>query len=151
MRGENIKDLLAEMKDLSVLAVDLAYCSIFFNNKDIAKEVKKIASKMDLLREKTERSVLRAAKSEDEDKLIGLLRTGAYAERIANITAQMADIVLKGKIHEIGKKAFGEGEEKFSMFKVSEEFHERKISEIGDIYNVWIIALKRKRWIYHPP
>src|SRR3989338_1760291 len=97
MRGENIKDLLAEMKDLSVLAIDLAYCSIFFNNKDIAAEVRKIAEKMDDLRDAAEKMILRAAKNEPAEKLTGLLRTSAYSERISDIAAQMADKVLDRK------------------------------------------------------
>ena len=151
MEGKSIKESLSEMKDLAVLAIDLAYCSLFFDNKEIAREVKKIAEKMDSLRDETEKMVLRASKSEDEDKLVGLLRTSAYTERISDVAAQIADVVLDGKIHEIEKESFKDSNQNFKMIRVDKEFEGRKIAEIGDIKNIWIIAIKRKdKWSYHP-
>ena len=152
MEGKSIKDLLSDMKDLSVLAIDLAYCAIFFSNKEIAREVKKIAEKMDELREETEKTVLRASKTQDEEKLVGLLRVSAYSERISDIAAQMASMVVDNKIHEIAQEAFKESNQHFSMFKIDAEFDGRKVAEMGDLKDIWVIAIKRNkgRWTYHP-
>lgn len=148
----SVKELLTEMKDLAVLCIDLAYGSVLFNSKEIAEEVIEIAEEMDKLRDELEKRVLRSATpGVNEDDLIGILRLAAFSERISNNGAEIAIKVKEGKIHDIEKRALSEAEEKFIRLKIEKDLSTRKIAEIGDIKNVWIIAIKRgKSWIYHP-
>jgi uncharacterized protein with PhoU and TrkA domain len=88
------------------LAIDLAYCSILFGDKDLAKEVSFISEKISTLREMMEKSVLKAATSgANEEKLIGILRLAAYSERISEVAEELAKTVLKGQIHDVEKSA----------------------------------------------
>ncbi|MBI5148567.1 hypothetical protein HZA33_02715 [Candidatus Pacearchaeota archaeon] len=151
-RGKSIKELLTEMKDLSVLAIDLAYGAVLFNSKEIAGEVMNIDDDMDDLRDQLEKLVLKTATlAGHEGDLASVLRLGAYAERISGVAAEMANKVIRGKIHEIEKKALSEAEEKIVRVKIGKEFHKRSVSEYGDIHGMYIFAIKRKKeWIYHP-
>lgn len=147
---KNVKELITEIKDSTVLALDLAYCSIFFDSKEIASEVLKIEEKIKSMRKETEERILHV-KTEDKEALTGLLRIASYSERIVIITAEMAKQVIEGKIHEIAKKALAEAEEKFLKFKIEKEFDSRTVAEVADIKDVEIIAIKRKKfWIYKP-
>ena len=57
----NVKDLLAETKDVSELMVDLAYAAVFFNDADLAEEVDVLEERMDgYLRRLREISMLAA-------------------------------------------------------------------------------------------
>jgi len=151
-RVKSVKELIKEMKDFSVLAIDLAYCSILFNSKETASEVIKIAQKMEALRTELEKTVLKAVTSGvDESQLIGVLRLGDYVEGIGSIAGEMAKKAIEGKIHEVEKSALSEAEERFFRLKADSELAKRTVQEIGTLKNIWIIAIKRGReWIYNP-
>jgi len=152
MTSKNVKEMITEIKDLSVLAVDLAYCSILFADKDLAKEVSFISEKIEALRESMEKSVLMAATSGvKEDELIGILRLASYSERISSVAEELAKTVLKGQIHDVEKSALGEAEEKFIRLKIGREDSGKIILNFGPEKRIWVFAIKRKKsWIHHP-
>ncbi|MEM3405914.1 MAG: PhoU domain-containing protein [Candidatus Pacearchaeota archaeon] len=152
MEQKNVKELITKIKDLSVLAVDLAYCSVLFSDKDLAKEVSSISRKIDDLRDNIEKSTLKAATSGvNEEKLIGILRLASYSERISNIAEELAKTVLKGQVHEIEKKSLNEAEENFVRIKIKRIDSNKNVSQFGKDNKIWIVTIKRKKtWIHHP-
>lgn len=152
MSRKSIKELLTEMKDLSVLAIDLAYGGILFHSTEIAEEVLTIDEKMDELRDDLEKAVFNTCGIGGEGTdLIGVIRMGSYAERIAGVAAEMARKVISGKIHEIEKHALKEAEEKIIRRKIGSDFNKKTVSDYGAENTVYVFAIKRKKeWIYHP-
>ena len=76
-------DVLVEMKNVSEVAVGLAYSALLFNDQSLAAEVNHLEDRLDEMRERLEVWVLRGAADEiDPSPLRGLLHLGAAAEEI---------------------------------------------------------------------
>jgi len=87
MNGEidlwGIKDILVGIKDTSELMIDLAYTSLLYCNEEIAGEVFNLEKKMDKLNYKLKLITLRAARTEEAEKLIAIIEIANAAELIA--------------------------------------------------------------------
>lgn len=89
-------DALIEMKNLSELAVDLAYSSLIYGNEDVALEVVYLESIVDNLKFEVERNILLASKKlEDPSVLIPILELAQSAEQIADGAREIAEVLLK--------------------------------------------------------
>ena len=70
-------DVLVEMKNISEVAVGLAYSALLFNDQSLAAEVSTLEDRLDEMRERLEVWVLRSAADElDPSPLRGLLHLG---------------------------------------------------------------------------
>ena len=105
-------DVLVEMKDLSNVAVDLAYTSLVLGDRVLAAEVRKLEARLDEMRSRLELWVLQAAStSENPAELRGLLHLGTVAEDIGDQANQMVWIVERGEVHPILGIALGDSDE----------------------------------------
>ena len=59
----SVKDVLIEMKDTAELLIDLAYSAVLHRNEDLAMEVIRLESRMDLLEMRARMSLMMAARS----------------------------------------------------------------------------------------
>jgi uncharacterized protein with PhoU and TrkA domain len=74
-------DVLVEMKNISEVAVGLAYSALLFNDQSLAAEVNHLEDRLDEMRERLEVWVLRSAADElDPSPLRGILHLGGAAE-----------------------------------------------------------------------
>lgn len=90
----NVKELLAETKDISELMVDLAYAAVFFNEDDLAEEVEVLEEKMDgHLRRLREVAMLAARSPEDAEAMSAVLHIAAAMEKIGDAASDMARVV----------------------------------------------------------
>jgi uncharacterized protein with PhoU and TrkA domain len=106
-------DVLVEMKNISEVAVGLAYSAVLFNDQGLAAEVNHLEDRLDEMKERLEVWVLRsAADTLDPSALRGLLHLGQAAEEIGDAAQAMVWLVEKGEeIHPVLAFAFGESDE----------------------------------------
>src|SRR5919202_178440 len=110
---EHAVDILIEMKNLSEVAVGLAYSALLYYDAGLAREVVAIEDEMDEMRYRLERWVLLAARHiEDAPRLRGLLHLATASEAIADCAQEMVWIVEKGEeVHPVLSAAVGESDE----------------------------------------
>jgi len=150
-------DLIVEMKNMSELAIGLAYSAVLFYNKDIAEEVSYIEDKMDSMKYELQHWVLKSAKHIDEvDQLRGLLHLANASEAISDAAYDLADVVLRDiELHPIMALAVRESDEVVTKREIlsgsavaGKSLGELKLeTETG----VHIMAVKRDaKWVYSP-
>jgi uncharacterized protein with PhoU and TrkA domain len=106
-------DVLVEMKNISEVAIGLAYSALMFNDQSLAAEVSHLEDRLDEMRERLEVWVLRSAADEvDPSPLRGLLHLGAAAEELGDAAQQMVWLVEEGEnVHPVLKIALGDTDE----------------------------------------
>lgn len=110
---ERAVDSIVLMKNLSELAVDLAYGSILFDNEDLAAEVRNLEVEVDALRSRFEAWLLRAAADADDPvALRGLIHLGVSTEVISDAALDISEGVLRGlSVHPVVELAVQESDE----------------------------------------
>ncbi|GAB6860601.1 potassium channel family protein [Haloplanus litoreus] len=94
---ERAVDSIVLMKNMSELAVDLAYGSILFDSEGVAAEVVELEAEVDALKSRFEAWVLRAAgRVEDPITLRGLVHLASATEVISDAALEISEGVLRG-------------------------------------------------------
>ena len=106
-------DVLVEMKNISEVAVGLAYSALVFRDHGLAAEVNHLEDRLDEMKDRLELWVLRAAAQDlDPAPLRGLLHLAQAAEDLADAAQQMVWLIEKGEeVHPILSLALGETDE----------------------------------------
>src|SRR5436190_16646574 len=114
-------DVLVEMKNISEVAVGLAYSAVFLNNQSLAAEVNHLEDRLDEMRERLEVWVLRSAADElDPSPLRGLLHLGAAAEELGDAAQQLVWLVEEGEeMHPVLRIALGDSDEVIARVPVA--------------------------------
>ncbi|MEM5823137.1 MAG: TrkA C-terminal domain-containing protein [Archaeoglobaceae archaeon] len=150
-------DTLIEMKNLSELAVDLAYSSLIYGNEDVAFEVVYLESLVDNLKFELEKLVLFTSKKlSDPSTLIPILELAHSSEQIADAAREIAEVLLKKmELPSIFKDAMKRANEVLTIFTVCENSHlqGKTLGEARVETNtgMHVIAVKRRgEWITRP-
>ena len=94
---ERAVDSIILMKDMSELAVDLAYGSVLFDSEDVAEEVEELEAEVDALKSRFEAWVLQAAQRVDDPvQLRGLVHIASATEVISDAALEISEGVLRG-------------------------------------------------------
>ena len=106
-------DVLVEMKNISEVAVGLAYSALVLRDRGLAAEVRQLEDRLDQMNDRLELWVLRAAQENlDPSPLRGLLHLGQAAEDIGDQAQQMVWLIEQGEeVHPILGIALGEADE----------------------------------------
>jgi uncharacterized protein with PhoU and TrkA domain len=114
-------DVLVEMKNVSEVAVGLAYSALVFRDQGLAAEVRHLEDRLDEMKDRLELWVLRAGADDlDPAPLRGLLHLSQAAEDIGDAAQQMVWMVEEGEdIHPILGIALGESDEVVMRVKVA--------------------------------
>ncbi len=107
-------DILVEMKNISEVAVGLAYSALVLRDRGLASEVNHLEDRLDQMRERLEAWVLRAAAGEQADPspLRGLLHLARAAEEIGDAAQQMVWLIEKDEeLHPVLALALGDADE----------------------------------------
>lgn len=106
-------DSIILMKNLSELAVDLAYGSILFDTVELAEEVKNLEVEVDALRSRFEAWTLQAAgDAPDPVSLRGLLHLGFSTEEISDAALEISEGILREiDVHPVVELAVQESDE----------------------------------------
>jgi uncharacterized protein with PhoU and TrkA domain len=90
-------DSIVLMKNMSELAVDLAYGAVLFDSEGVAEEVAELEAEVDALKSRFEAWVLRAApRVEDPITLRGLVHLAGATEVISDAALEISEGVLRG-------------------------------------------------------
>jgi uncharacterized protein with PhoU and TrkA domain len=90
-------DSIVLMKNMSELAVDLAYGAVLFDSAGVASEVVELEAEVDALKSRFEAWVLRAAaRVEDPITLRGLVHLAGATEVISDAAVEISEGVLRG-------------------------------------------------------
>ena len=150
-------DLLVEMKDISEVAVGLAYSTLVLTDMGLAAQVRHLESRLDEMNDQLELWVLRAAAAaSDPGPLRGLLHLANAAEDLGDQASQMVWLVEKGEdLHPILKIALGDSDEVVVEYPVAKgsvaegrSLAEMKL-DIEPGFSVLAI-LRGKRYFYRP-
>lgn len=150
-------DLLVDMKDLSEVAVGLAYSTLVLSDMGLAAQVRHLESRLDEMNDQLELWVLRAAAAaSDPGPLRGLLHLSNAAEDLGDQASQMVWLVEKGEdLHPILEIALGDSDEVVVEYPVAKGsvVEGRSLAEMKlDIepgFSVLAI-LRGKRYFYRP-
>lgn len=106
-------DVLVEMKNISEVAVGLAYSALVFRDVGLAAEVRHLEDRLDEMKVRLELWVLRASADDlDPGKLRGLLHLGQAAEDIGDQAQQMVWLIeQEEEVHPILSIALGDSDE----------------------------------------
>ncbi|WP_066417922.1 potassium channel family protein [Halorubrum aethiopicum] len=117
---ERAVDSIVLMKNLSELAVDLAYGSVLFDNEELAEEVYNLEIEVDALQSRFEAWTLRAAKeAEDPVSLRGLIHLGVATEEISDAALEITEGVLRDiGVHPVVEMAVKESDEIITRTRV---------------------------------
>lgn len=106
-------DVLVEMKNISEVAVGLAYSALVLQDQGLAAEVNHLEDRLDEMKERLETWVLRSATEQlDPSPLRGLLHLAGAAEEIGDAAQTMVWLVEQNEeLHPILRVALGEADE----------------------------------------
>ncbi|WP_434522047.1 potassium channel family protein [Halorubrum sp. AS12] len=110
---ERAVDSIVLMKNLSELAVDLAYGSVLFDNEELAEEVSNLEIEVDALQSRFEAWTLRAAaEADDPVSLRGLIHLGVATEEISDAALAITEGVRRDlDVHPVVEMAVQESDE----------------------------------------
>ncbi|MDZ7849695.1 MAG: TrkA C-terminal domain-containing protein [Halodesulfurarchaeum sp.] len=111
---------LVLMKNMSELAVDLAYGSVLYDSDQLAEEVVELEAEVDALKSRFEAWILRAAgRSSDPVSLRGLVHIAQSTEVISDAALEISEGVLRGLTsHVVVQEAVEESDEVISRVTV---------------------------------
>ena len=114
-------DTILHMKNLSELAVDLAYSSGLFDSEELADEVRNLEVEVDALQSRFEAWVLRAAADvEDPVTLRGLIHLGTSTESISDAAVDISEGVLRDiEVHPVVRLAVEESDEILTRVEIA--------------------------------
>lgn len=150
-------DLIVEMKNLSEVAVGLAYAALLFREKSVAAEVGVLEDRMDEMRYELEKWVLLSAKeTEDPERLLGLLHLATASENICDAAKEMAVIIEEDvQLHPVLAAALSQTDEVIIRATVRPG-SEMMGNTLGGLpleteTGMYVLAVRRgERWIYRP-
>jgi uncharacterized protein with PhoU and TrkA domain len=92
----SVKQLLAQMKDIAELMIDLSYSAVLLDSRGVAAEVLELEAEMDVLQLKTRMSLLMAARNPDDaEALAPVVGIVGATEKVSDATGDIAKIVLE--------------------------------------------------------
>lgn len=152
------------MKNMSELAVDLAYGSVLFDSTVLAEEVNQLEVEVDALQSRFEAWALRAATAVDDPVSIrGLIHVAASTEIISDAALEISEGVLRGYGgHPVVQAAVEESDEILVRITVSSgsDLDDDTIGDrrIGTETGMFVIAIRqadddtttRTDWILSP-
>jgi uncharacterized protein with PhoU and TrkA domain len=118
---ERAVDSVVLMKNMSELAVDLAYGAVLFDSDGIAEEVLELEAEVDALEDRFEAWILRAAADMDDPvRLRGLMHLASATEVISDAALEISEGVLRGLgTHPVIAEAVRESDEVIVRLQVS--------------------------------
>ena len=114
-------DVLVEMKNVSEVAVGLAYSALLFNDQGLAAEVSRLEDRLDEMRERSRCGCCgSASETVEPSPFRGLLHLGAAAEELGDAAQQMVWLVEEDEeMHPVLAIAFGDTDEVIVRVPVS--------------------------------
>ena len=156
MSEEEAEAMLLELKEKAELMVDLAYSSILYDNKEIAKEVYELEDYIDSLHYELQKLAIEDSKKGEleVDETLAIIRLGNCSELIADAAREIADVELRDiELHPVIRESVLESDEVILRVEVKDNsiLNNKKLGdvELATKTGMWVVAIKRgKKWIY---
>ncbi|MGQ9788023.1 MAG: potassium channel family protein [Candidatus Hadarchaeaceae archaeon] len=151
---KKLRDKLARMRDLSDIAVDLAYSSLMLGSMEVAEEVREIEEAFNKLNYQAWLHTLKIAAEEKKElaKLNSVLQMARYMESITDSADSIVDVVIrKIELHPVFAEALSESLEKISRVKIvtGSRFADKTLEKLNLWGTVGVYALVIKRGKKH--
>ena len=158
MKHKSVEEIVLEIKDKSELMIDLAYSSLLYDNRTIAKEVYDLEDMIDELYKNLQVKTLELVENKklSVNDALSVLRLAEAGEQIADAAQEIADVELRDvELHPILKLSIRDSDVVFSRVEVASgsilanrTLGELKLaSETGMV----VIAMRHDtRWLYGP-
>jgi uncharacterized protein with PhoU and TrkA domain len=158
MKKKCVEEIVLEIKDKSELMVDLAYSSLLYDNKIIAKEVYDLEDFIDNLYRNLQRQTLEKVENKklSVTDALTVLRLAEAGEQIADAAQEIADVELRDvELHPILKLSIRESDVVFTRVKVkaSSILSNKTLGELrlASETGMMVIAMRHgKKWLYGP-
>jgi len=158
MKEQTTEDIVLEIKDKSELMVDLAYSSLLYDNKTIAKEVYDLENLIDGLYQNLQRNSLQDVQKGklSVDDALTLMKLAQAGEHIADAAQELADIELRDvELHPILKMSIRESDIVFTRVQVEPQsiFCGKTLGELklGSETGMYVRAMRHgDKWLYGP-
>jgi len=158
MKNNTVEDIVLEIKDKSELMVDLAYSSLIYDNKTIAKEVYDLEDLIDNLYQTIQKKTLEGVKNKDLsiDDALTVLRLAECSEKIADAAQEIADVELRDvELHPILKMSIRDSDVVFTKVHVEPNsiLCNKTLGKLklGSETGMLVIAMRHNdRWLYGP-
>ena len=158
MSKKSVEDIVLEIKDKSELMIDLAYSSLIYDNKIIAKEVYDLEDLIDKLYKDLQRQTLENVEKKNlsVNDALTVLRLAEASEQIADAAQEIADVELRDvELHPILKMSIRESDVVFTRVQVQEKsiLCGKTLGELklGSETGMYIRAMRHgNRWLYGP-
>jgi len=158
MKKKTVEDIVLEIKDKSELMVDLAYSSLIYDNKTIAKEVYDLEDLIDNLYHDIQKKTLEGVKNKDLsiDDALTVLRLAECSEKIADAALEIIDVELRDvELHPIIKMSIRESDVVFTKVQVEPKsiLRNKTLGELklGSETGMLVIAMRHHDiWLYGP-
>lgn len=158
MKEKTAEDMVLEIKDKSELMIDLAYSSLLYDNKVIAKEVYDLENLIDNLYQDIQKNALREVQKGKltPDDALTLMKLAQAGEQIADAAQEIADVELRDvELHPILTMSIRESDVVFTKVRVEPKsiLCEKTLGQLklGSETGMLVIAMRHKeRWLYGP-
>ncbi len=155
--GRNLREMLAEAKDMSELMVDLAYASLYFDDPDMADEVEELESELsELVHDMRTLCIVAVRQAKEAEAMSAVLQVVSAVERIGNDAVDVAKIVTRrlGIPRQLVVD-LSEAEEVAHRVEIApgSHFANRPLGafEIPVVTGMRVIAIRRsRRWVVDP-
>jgi len=102
----NVRETLVELKDISELAIDLAYSALLAGDEELATEVIELESRVDFLEYHARIALMLAAKRvDDAERLVGIFQVVDTAVATTHAAGDIARILTKNVGHPASLRA----------------------------------------------
>ncbi len=158
MKEKTVEDIVLEIKDKSELMIDLAYSSLLYNNKTIAREVYDLENLIDNLYQNLQKKTLEQVKNKklSVDDALTVLHLAEAGEKIADAALEISDVELRDvELHPILKMSLRESDQVFTRVQVVKQ-SVLCGKTLGDIKlasetGMMVIAMRHEnKWLYGP-
>ncbi len=147
----NVLKIIRRMKDLSSLAIDLAFAAVTTGDKALAKKVKELEEEIDILQYQLEIEVMLAARNMNHAKnFVAINRIASAMENISDATEELVDAITRGFPVDPSVSDVLKEELEVKVYTVSKSrFQGKTTTQLLDKYD--IIGLKKDgEWHYMP-
>lgn len=152
----SVKDILIKMKNLASLMVGLAYYSILYDDRKLAKEVYNLEELVDFLNLQLVMQASIATRSaKDAKRMISVFRLASAIDKISNAAADIAAIAFAKRRTKIMASAITSSRDMIARIKIRQgsSIVGKSLREIHKILDIVfdVIAVRRNtRWILEP-
>ncbi len=147
----NVLKVIRRMKDLSSLALDLAFAAVTTGDKNLAKKVRELEEEIDVLQYQLEIEVMLATRNINQARnFVAINRIASAMENLSDATEELVDAIIRGFPVDPSVSDVLKEEMEVKIYKVTKgRFAGKTTNQIRDKYE--IIGLKKDgEWHYMP-